>query len=193
MNQTPNPPPVIFLRAGHHRDDPGAVAHGLQENLLTIELRDLLAAELRKRGAVVNLDKDEDDLATDVHKIAALCQPSDVLLDLHFNAASPSATGTECYVPYVPSPDELLLANAIANTAARALGIINRHQANGYSPKSEMQSQHGRLAVMRPTCKNILWEVCFLTNKRDIAAYQRYKKKLVTAMAQTLMEQVYVA
>ncbi|MFO0398585.1 MAG: N-acetylmuramoyl-L-alanine amidase [Sphingobacteriia bacterium] len=186
-------PARLFLRAGHHRDDPGAVANGQKENELTIALRNDLAQALKARGVVVLVDDDADDLATDVQKIAQQCRPNDILLDLHFNAASPRATGTECLVPLAASRTEVNLANEIAKAAAQCMQIPNRHHYNGGLPKTEAQSHHGRLAIMRPNCHNVLWEVCFLTNAADMAAYAAHHRTLISTLTHTIFPYLHVA
>lgn len=180
--------PIIFLRAGHHKDDPGAVANGYIERDLTIELRDLLAYELRWAGFTVDVDDDRDSLAVDVQKIANACRPHDLLLDIHFNAATPQTTGTECFVPFNAEAKEIEIAAAIADTCAHVLGIQNRHKYNGNKPKLESQSQHGRLAVMRPNCINVLWEVCFITNTNDMKQYKDRLPELVKEISKKLKE-----
>lgn len=181
---------TLYLRAGHHIADPGAVANGYAEQNLTIELRDMIAAELEALGICVNKDSDKDDLATDVAKIARLCKPDDILLDIHFNAATPAATGTECFVPLNANDREYNIANSIAINTANVLGIVNRHRFNGNRAKTEAQTHHGRLAVMQPNCINILWEVCFITNAEDLAKYKANKGRLAKTTAHILSNHI---
>ena len=41
---------TIVITAGHRNVDPGAVANGLKEAVLAVELRDIIALKLREKG-----------------------------------------------------------------------------------------------------------------------------------------------
>ncbi len=93
---------AVYILGGHVPDrskgnyDPGAVANGYTEAELTRELRDLISAELTPRKVRHSIDHDADSLSQVLAKINS--NESDVILDLHFNAASPQATGVEVIV-----------------------------------------------------------------------------------------------
>lgn len=182
--------PTLFLRAGHHSQDPGAVANGYAENKLTMELRDCIAKELHQLGVQPDVDKDELNLVHDMAYIHMHCKPQDLLLDIHFNAGPAAATGTECFVAIGANGREMEIATELARVTSFTLDIPDRHRFNGHRPKSEAQSQHGRLAVLRPNCHAVLWEVCFITNTGDLASYFENQGPLAKAITKTIAHYV---
>ena len=170
---------MIYLSAGHWNGDPGAVANGLQENELTKQLRDAIAAELRALGATFTLDKDTEPLAAYLARIKP--GSGSVVCEVHFNAASPAATGIEVITADNPTPDSKALAADLASSGARLMGIVNR------GVKTEAQSHRGRLGLMRkPAGITVLPEVCFITNPGDIRSFFANIKNLAREWARLL-------
>ena len=177
---------AILLLAGHSPDrskgnyDPGAVANGYTEAELTRELRDLISAELTPRKVRHSIDHDTDSLSQVLAKINS--NESDVILDLHFNAASnPSATGVEVIVPERHTELEWKSAEACSKSLATIMGIRSR------GAKDETKTARKRLAVMRENGTNLLVEVCFITNVNDMNAYQSKKKEVAKYLADLVM------
>jgi N-acetylmuramoyl-L-alanine amidase len=183
---------AIYLISGHSPDrskgnyDPGAVANGYTEAELTRELRDLISAELTPRKVRHSIDHDADSLSQVLAKINS--NESDVILDLHFNAASPQATGVEVIVPERHTELEWKSAEACSKSLATIMGIRSR------GAKDETKTARKRLAVMRENGTNLLVEVCFITNINDMKAYQSKKKEVAKYLADLVMwieNQVY--
>jgi len=174
----------IFISAGHSNvsgQDRGAFANGQSEGVLASELRALIATKLSNiYGITAIVDEDRNALSATLRAFRNLTQPDSIVVDIHFNAAAPQATGTEVLVPSPASAFEMTLAGEIAKQTSLILGIANR------GVKSELQSHHGRLGWMRLTGENILLEVCFITNPTDLAKYEAEKVKLATCYAAIL-------
>lgn len=177
---------TVFLFAGHTGNrlsqdfDPGAV-HGTHvEAALTIELRNMVTALLKKDGFTVVNDNDSDSLKEVLD--ATNASPEDVLIDLHWNAGPEKATGTEVFVPFRHTTKEKQLATRLSNLISAALQIPNR----GF--KDESQTARKRLGVMREEGTNILIEVCFITNKRDMANYELNKAKVAEVIKQCISD-----
>ena len=172
---------TIFLCAGHHNNDSGAIGiDGVKESDLTKELRDLIASEL---GDGVWLDSDGDHLSQVVMKIVSLSKEEDIVCDLHFNAYdSPSACGCEVIVANKARDVECELAQKLVDKISEVLGIKNR------GVKTESDSHRGQLAMMRPKGINVLIEVCFITNENDLKSYLANKDKLASSIAEILKE-----
>ena len=170
---------MIYLSAGHHLNDPGAIANGARENKLTIELRDLTLQHIP--AAQVITDKDTETLAQYINRI----QPGSgsVLLEYHFDAGGPSATGMTIIVADNANADSRAFAADLAATGSRILGIRNRGVI------AEKQSARGRLGILH-TGAGIaaLAEVCFITNTDDLAHYNNAKQKLAKAWADLLIK-----
>lgn len=177
---------MIYISAGHHLKDPGAVGNGYQEYKLCIELRDMVIAELQKSHADYIADKDYETLSAYLNRI----QPGSgsVLCELHFNSASSEATGVEVIYPtrayghtnHVEASKEL--AQTLSAEIAEALGIKNR------GVKTEADTARKRLAVLQTKAGiSILPEICFLSNVVDMERYQRNKDKVAKVIAQYLI------
>jgi N-acetylmuramoyl-L-alanine amidase len=177
---------MICLSAGHHLKDPGASYGRYVERDLTIELRDLTADFLTEMGVSFILDKDFETLGQYLHRIRT--GSGSVVLEFHFDAAGPTATGTTVYIPdgkRVPPCDGM--ARDIAEMGARVLGIRNR----GVLPASK--SARKKLAIMDESGIVNLVEVCFITNPADMAKYEAQKRRYAqeTAMILNYWEQQY--
>ena len=176
----------IFLSAGHHfapaKPDPGAIGNNYKENELTRELRGLIANELNYLGAVVILDKDTETLGEYIGRIKP--GGGSVVCELHFNASgNVSATGTECIFKAGADLNSRQLAGAISGAVARVCGIVDR------GAKDETTSHRGRLGILHTAAGiSCLPEICFISNKEDMARYQANKKELAKEIAKILLE-----
>ncbi|WP_146553668.1 N-acetylmuramoyl-L-alanine amidase [Rummeliibacillus sp. SL167] len=96
-------------------------------------------------------------------------------ISVHFNSASASATGSECLYY-----DARSLSVKMASAMSNALGIVNR----GAKERKE-------LYFLRNTTKPaILLEVCFVTSKKDAAAYHKNFEDLCQAIAKVIAEEL---
>lgn len=179
----------IFISAGHSNvpgKDMGADGlDGVKEGNLTVELRNLVIKEFKLLGENVTTDVDSNVTKETVILINGLLSERDIALDIHFNAfARESANGTEVIVPFKSSQFERELAAKLSKEVAICLGNKDR----GYI--TEAQSARGTLIFMRPNCENILLEVCFITNRKDLDSYLSKKNEVAKVIAKTLYEYV---
>ena len=166
----------IIISAGHGGNDPGAVANGYTERDLAIEFRELLVKELLLLGVKPLIDDNKNDLKQTLAWLTGKYSSKDILLDIHWNAASSKARGTEVIVPDNASIFENNFAKNILNVFV-SNGFVNR----GVKPES--QTARKRLGWMRPPAENILIEMGFITNLLDINLYQNLKYKLAKELA----------
>jgi N-acetylmuramoyl-L-alanine amidase len=173
---------MIYICAGHTNEgsfyDPGAVANGFKESALTAQLRDLICDELTKLGCIFKTDKDDHTLNQTI--FAAGTSENDVVFDIHFNAATPKAGGSETFIPVQFTEREKRFAKEITDKTCEIIGIPNR------GVKLESQTRHKRLGMMRPKGTNMLWEVCFITNKDEMTKYLIKINEVATAIAEIL-------
>ena len=170
---------TTFLSAGHSDIDPGAVANGFKESDLTKELRSMVTEHLK--AANHRFITDDDDESNRQYQNRIKPGNGSVLLDFHFNAGPPSATGTEVIISNVANDNSRLFARELVDGASRILGIRNR------GVKGESGSQHSRVGILHLDAGIAsLVEVCFITNEQDIAAYQVNKERLAAFYAKTL-------
>lgn len=176
---------MIFLSAGHNplgpNPDPGACANGVREADLTVELRSLIAAELLKLHASFTVDSDSERLAQYIKRIHT--GSGSVVCELHFNTGSEQATGVETLVRRQATVHEHALAGEINKVVTKHSGITNR------GVKSEGESQHSRLAILHTGAGiSVLPEICFITNKTDLAAYRKSKADIAKDIAAVLVK-----
>lgn len=146
---------IVIIDPGHGmsnrrsgRYDPGACAAGTSEAQIVLEWANELRAILKGKGvAVVRTRVDMNDPAP-VSQRAAIARryKGDIMVSLHCNAATGTASGTETFYRGAQNMGKAIALNY---AVVDALGTRNR------GVKTEDASQHGRLAVMA-------FQPCFL-------------------------------
>jgi len=174
---------MIYLSAGHHNADPGAVSGNYVERDLTKEMRDFINQSLPK-GQVIN---DKDFETNSVYQSRIKPGSGSVVLDLHFNAGPPTATGTEVYVNKADFNNKNSLsykmATEICSVTSTILGIPNR------GVKIESSSQHTRLGILNlGSGVSALWEICFISSVLNMQKYTECKKELSKKIAEILIK-----
>ncbi|HRP74569.1 MAG TPA: N-acetylmuramoyl-L-alanine amidase [Rhodocyclaceae bacterium] len=166
----------VFLSAGHSDTDPGAVANGRREADIAVAFRNMVAFYLQRAGVPHELDgTGTTNLPLAIAAVRARYHPIGV--EFHCNAAAlPSATGVET----LSGPKDMVLGGRICAALSGALGIRNR------GAKPESAGQHHRLAFVR--AGGIIVELFFLTNPRDLAAYDARCWVAARDVAQVLIE-----
>lgn len=156
------------------------------EGFLTVEAKNILAKHFKeacqKEGLDYSkyllLDRDDTALVETMSFLKGRTKPTDVLIDIHFNAANGVAKGTEVLVPNGASVEELEIADRISDIFGNTLGTPERGVIKQYDGvKAEADSNRGSLGWMRLTGINILIEVEFLDNKAAMAIYDSKKEE----------------
>ena len=83
-----------FISAGHHDNDPGAVANGYQENELTKDLRNRILKYGNSKEIIVDRDSETNREYQNRIKPGA----GSVVLDIHFDAGPSRVTGVTAFV-----------------------------------------------------------------------------------------------
>lgn len=174
---------MIFISAGHNsqsnsiKKDPGAIGiDGIKEGDLTIEFRDLVCEELDKLKVKYIKDSDEENLSMYLKRIKT--GNGSVVIEYHFDSAlSSKATGTTSIVETDADINDKNFAKSIAELTSDILGIKNRGVI------TEHDSHRGRLGLMREDGIICLCELCFISNREDLKAYNDYKYMLAKAHA----------
>ena len=174
---------MIFISAGHNtgglKPDPGAVANGFTEAKLAAEIRDLTVKELKKDASLkVVTDRDDERLGEYLKRIQT--GSGSVVLEYHFDAASPTATGTTVLIGDDADRLDRAFAKEIVDKTAEVLKIKNR------GVKSETDSHRGKLGLMREEGIIALLEVGFITNVSDIKAFKENKEVLAVELAKII-------
>lgn len=178
---------MIFISAGHNsqsitvKADPGAInKHGVKEGDLTIEFRDLVCRELDLLGARYTTDYKEETLQMYLNRIQT--GNGSVVIEFHFDAGPESATGTTSLIEVDADRLDRAFAKELSDATANILRIRNR------GTKSEADTRHKRLALMKENGIICLLELCFITNDEDLKKYNLRKKELARAIAQIILK-----
>lgn len=177
---------MIFISAGHNsksvtiKQDPGAVGCGFKEGDLTIDYRDRVIAQLKAMKVPFMQDSDEESLGMYLHRIQT--GNGSVVIEFHFDAASPSATGTTGIVGDDADRLDKAFAKEITDATASVLGITNRGVI------TEADSHRGRLGLMRETGTVCLAELAFITNQGDVDKYLKYRDVLAARHAEIIVK-----
>lgn len=178
----------LFISAGHSatvgigRDNGAASKFGI-EGVEADKFRDLVVKELEALHVPVITDGDDTILADTIREFKKTANEHSILVEFHFNAATPKATGTEVLVPNNPTILERQIAEAIAKAISETLEIPMRG-AKGV--KTEKESARGSLGFMRVAGENILPEICFISNETDMKKFQANKSTLAKKVAKIL-------
>ena len=177
----------IYLTAGHRGGTSGANYNGIKEAEETIWLRNEIEALLRKKGVNVEIDNDDASLSQVIATINASCKPTDICVDLHFNAvANPTANGTEVFKPFNFTDTEIEVAEDLLYSTCMVLNTKNR------GAKREGEGTHQRLAMLSDVkCNSVLLEVCFISNINDVVKYKDKKDELVIILAEQLLRHAH--
>lgn len=177
----------IFLTAGHHLKDSGAVGNGYKENQLNIELRDLIAKRISDLDPkqVVWLDYDKDTLSQVISKISEVASAKDIWLELHFDSSiNPKASGCTALVAENAREASKSLGKQIVDIGSTILEIPNR------GVRSEKQSARGRLAMLHTRATSVLYEVGFISNPTDMINHQDWKHWFADEVARILLKAI---
>ena len=174
-----------FAIAGHSNADPGAMYNGRKEADETKKARELFIKYFPKGKGEIITDRDEETNRQLQNRI----KPStgSVVFDIHFNAGSPTAGGTECLVNKKDFADKnsmsYRLAEEVCSATAEILGIRNR----GVKPETE--TRHGRLGILNLGAgASVLWEICFISSVLDMQKWDLLKDKLMQRIAEIVQK-----
>lgn len=174
-----------FPLAGHSNLDPGAVYNGRKEADETKKARDLFVQYFPKGKTELITDKDWETN----RQVQSRIKPSvgSVVFDIHFNAGSPTATGTECLVNKKDFANKnsmsYKMADEICKATSEILGIRNR------GVKCESTTRHGKLGILNlgAGC-SVLWEICFISSVLDMQQWDLKQKELMKRVAEIVQK-----
>lgn len=178
---------MLFISAGHNtkgKKDPGAIGNGHKEADLTAEFRDMMVQHYNTKGIKVITDRDEESLGEYLKRI----KPGDasVVFESHFNAATnPTATGIEIVIPDRHTRLEYECAKEMALAAHQLLKLQLRGKRKD-GVITEAETARKSLAIMRKEGINVLAEICFISNPKDLKAYFSNKGSLAQAWCDIL-------
>ncbi len=172
---------LIYIGAGHSGFDPGAIANGVTETAIVLELRDLISVELTRMGAFHIIDGRTGENLTLASSIAIAKQADGLRIELHCNASTNSAAnGTEV----IANESKKVIAQALAKTISSVLGTRLRGD-NGFI--TQEKTARGRLAFVQDA-DGLIVELFFITNRQELFVYRSTKKVLAKRLAEAIVE-----
>ena len=166
--------------AGHGGRDPGVVIDGIKESDVAVELRDMVATELRALGHTVVTDRSPLIRNLELAKSMMLIPGTDCAIEIHCNGSNnPTATGVEV----LALPKHKARAQALAGAVAAVLSLPLRGD-KGFQPQTV--SPHGSLGFVR--VGGMILETFFLSNPKDYQQYWRNQVYVAEAIANTLAD-----
>ena len=195
----PGPFDTVVIDAGHGGRDPGALAGGLVEKNLALDLALRLRRKLEARGVEVVMTRDDDTFLTlDERTRIAARAGNAIMVSLHFNKApSAEARGVETFFHDPDYPEEFpalseaadlppraateseLLASAIHAEVSAATGALDRGIKN-----------HPYFVVRNAKVPSVLVEGGFMSHPFEarMIANGGYRDILARAIADGIME-----
>lgn len=188
----------LYITAGHNiANGTGTGAFGVTEANgkrfdEAVEARKLVDAIIKHQkkwyGGEVLTDIDSDSLSYVIAKQVLFMEknPDAICIDIHFNAGPESATGHEVFIPQAYSPTELFLADKMVKGLHKAMGLKIRsgvllEKKGVRGVKLENETQHNTIGILRKPYRltNMLVEICFITNPKDVEAYRKNLPKVI--------------
>jgi N-acetylmuramoyl-L-alanine amidase len=173
----------VAIDPGHGPEDPGCAGPGgLLEADVTWQLADLLATELRARGAepVLLRGPDEDPPASE-RATRANAAGADVLVAIHLNDhPDPAAEGSSSY--YFGRQESYSLAG-------RALAEMVQEELVARTGLKDGRTHPKAFPILREsTMPAVQLEPCFLTNPKEerLLGEKRFRRELAAAVAEAL-------
>lgn len=167
----------FVITAGHSNTDPGATAFGYKEALIAVDVRNLIAAELRAMGHQVWTDgagSDNQPLATAIN----LIRHGAIALEIHLNASeNPQASGVET----IALPKSKALAQRISFAISSVLTLRVRGDAGWIDQSASARGKLGFVAA-----GGLIAELCFISNRGDLDKLQANMQAVASAIAKVL-------
>lgn len=158
---------VIVLDPGHGGKDPGAVANGLQEKKLVLDIARRMRKSLQERysGHRVILTRDRDQFVSLQERCNIANQAKAAcFLSIHVNAGG--GTGFESFV--VPNAHPHSAGLLQRNIHEAMASVLKKYGLRDRGRKVDTQAASGRIHVVRATrMKACLTENLFIDTKKD--------------------------
>ncbi|QHJ70527.1 N-acetylmuramoyl-L-alanine amidase [Planococcus halotolerans] len=173
---TAQPSRVMVIDAGHGGSDPGAVANGLREKDVNLDVSLRVERMLKAKGINVLMVRRTDVFySLDYRAAYGVKNGADAFVSIHANAASAGVSGSETFYSASVANDSKQLATFIQNRLYKAMEHTNRG----------VKEYDYRVIAANPLPAALV-ELGFLTNSGDAAklATWTYKERAASAIAE---------
>lgn len=151
----------VFIGVGHGGSDPGAVANGLKEKSVNLQIALACKEVLVGHGVTVKLsrEKDENDALTEEIKECNAFGP-DYALDIHNNAGG--GDGVEVFYHYKGGASKVLAKNVLDAVVASG------QNSRGIKVKLNAEGKDYFGFIRQTKAPSAIVECAFLDNKTDV-------------------------
>lgn len=170
------PSRVMVIDAGHGGSDPGAVANGLREKDVNLDVSLRIERMLKAKGIKVLMIRRTDVFYTlDYRAAYGIKNGADAFVSIHANAYTPGTSGSETFYSASVGNDSKQLATFIQNRLYKAMDHNNRG----------VKEYDYRVLASNPLPAALV-ELGFLTNSSDAAklATSTYRERAASAVAE---------
>lgn len=178
----------VFLGAGHGGADSGAIAGGIKEKDVNLEITLNVGRELARHGVEVKYSRTGDDNEKLNDKIDECNAFSpDLALDIHNNAGG--GDGAEVYHHYGGGLGKTLAENILKE-------MVKAGQNSRGAKTRKNSSGRDYFAFIRETaCPAVIVECAFLDNEKDVALINTAegRKNLATAICKGILATLGIA
>lgn len=154
---------IIILDPGHGGSDPGAVAWGIEEKTLNLQVAKILKEMLQKAGATVYMTRSED-VFVGLYQRADIANnlKADLFVSIHHNASTNSGAKGVMTLYYPTSKDTRMNGQKFAQ-------IVQKNLVNDLNARDWGIIPRPNLVVTRETkMPAVLAELGFMTNKSEL-------------------------
>jgi len=167
----------ILLIAGHGAGDPGALGTNTNEAIETRRVVNALVSPLRNKGLDVSVyDQRKNAFAEAQAGRLNFSGTFDYVFEVHFNSFNEQAKGTEAYITTSESSDAV--EQKIVSKLSKY--FVNRGVKRTNFSVISIAKQLGM--------SSCLYEVCFIDNASDMAAYNNNFNSIIIDMANAIAE-----
>jgi len=157
----------VCVDAGHGGSDPGAVADGLKEKDIVLDIADRLAVALCEQGIYMRQTRIDNSTWRNLERVMVANEyKADVFVSIHCNAATnKKARGFEV-IHYPGSVRGKALATSVADALTEKITWIPKRKPSVKDYTKLGRGENFYLTVIRDTkMPAIIVEVAFITNK----------------------------
>lgn len=171
---------VLLLDAGHGGNDPGTSGNGLTEKTMTLTMVKKVKTYVENNSDIkVYLTRDDDSRPANADRAKTANQIADLMVSIHMNAGTASASGTETL--YAAHKND---GNGTLTSLQAAQAVQSRLYTALQTNNRGVKSRPDLLILNSTTVPAILIETCFLSNPGDAlkisqAAYQDAAAKAI--------------
>lgn len=186
--------PLVVVDAGHGGHDGGAVANGIVEKKLSLQLARLLQEQLAEAGVRVLMTRSTDRFLEleERCQIAAEARAA-AFVSVHLNTSSaPEVSGIETYYSSQTGPvfGQVRGEPRKAQAAEALARLVQRRAVAAVAAEDRGIKDSQILVVKRSPCPAVLVECGFLTNKAEADRLSRknHQKQLVQGIRDGVVE-----